>query len=343
MRIFLYEYVTGGGLFTLSPGEPPAGSLLAEGQAMFSALACDFAALPACSISTLHDARLPRSAEVMHVPCRRLTSRAEAEKSFSACLDGCDAVLLIAPESDRILEQLARQVEASGKLLLSPSSEFIAAAADKWRTYERLLAAGVPSPRTWCSDDSLSLASLPCPLVVKPRDGCGSGGVQWFAEHRLAAVALGGQSHMLVQEFCPGMPASVAWLCGPNGAYPFPATQQHLSDDGRFTYLGGECPLPPKLNKRAQVLGRRALQAMPAARGYVGIDLVLGEAADGSRDYVIEINPRYTTSYVGLRALARSNLAEAMLHVVGGREPQLTWRAGRVVFSAEGAVEHFQA
>ena len=51
---------------------------------------------------------------------------------------------------------------------------------------------------------------------------------------------------------------------------------------------------------------------MPGLSGYVGVDVVLGN--DG-RDWAIEINPRLTTSYVGLRALAGFNLAEAMLAV----------------------------
>ena len=57
---------------------------------------------------------------------------------------------------------------------------------------------------------------------------------------------------------------------------------------------------------------------MPGLLGYVGVDLVLGDAADGSRDYAIEINPRLTTSYVGLRALADFNIAEAMLRAANG-------------------------
>ena len=46
---------------------------------------------------------------------------------------------------------------------------------------------------------------------------------------------------------------------------------------------------------------------------------MLGDAADGSRDYAIEINPRLTTSYVGLRALAEFNIAEAMLRAATGK------------------------
>ena len=56
----------------------------------------------------------------------------------------------------------------------------------------------------------------------------------------------------------------------------------------------------------------------PAAVGYVGVDLVLGRAPDGSEDAVIEINPRLTTSYIGLRSAAVGSLAEAMWHVARG-------------------------
>jgi hypothetical protein len=54
------------------------------------------------------------------------------------------------------------------------------------------------------------------------------------------------------------------------------------------------------------------------------VDLVLGDAADGSRDFAIEINPRLTTSYLGLRALARGSLAAALLRAVRGDEQVLS-------------------
>ena len=44
MRVFLYEYITGGGTLSSTHSQPPAGSLLGEGTAMISALAADFAA-----------------------------------------------------------------------------------------------------------------------------------------------------------------------------------------------------------------------------------------------------------------------------------------------------------
>ena len=73
---------------------------------------------------------------------------------------------------------------------------------------------------------------------------------------------------------------------------------------------------------------------MPGLLGYVGVDVVLGN--DG-RDWAIEINPRLTTSYVGLRALARFNLAQTMLAVVREQPlPEMTWHDHRIEFTPDG-------
>jgi predicted ATP-grasp superfamily ATP-dependent carboligase len=114
---------------------------------------------------------------------------------------------------------------------------------------------------------------------------------------------------------------------------------QRLCDDGRFRYLGGAVPLPADLSQRAVQAATRAIATIPDISGYVGVDLVLGLAEDGSEDAVIEINPRPTTSYVGLRALAEANLAEALLHIaMGDGIANLLWRKGMVSFDADGAV-----
>ena len=62
-------------------------------------------------------------------------------------------------------------------------------------------------------------------------------------------------------------------------------------------------------------------------------------AALGEEDQVIEINPRLTTSYIGLRALAETNLAEAMLRVADGDDVVLRWREGAVEFTADGTLK----
>jgi predicted ATP-grasp superfamily ATP-dependent carboligase len=141
-----------------------------------------------------------------------------------------------------------------------------------------------------------------------------------------------------LERYCPGLAASVAVLCGPAGNLPLPACRQRISNEGRFRYLGGEAPLDPVRFRRAQSLALAAIGCLPPTIGYIGVDLVLGESADGSDDVVIEVNPRLTTSYIGLRRLVQTNLAAAMLAVAEGQVIDLSQARPSVTFDLEGVV-----
>ena len=54
----------------------------------------------------------------------------------------------------------------------------------------------------------------------------------------------------------------------------------------------------------------------------------------------IEINPRLTTSYVGLRSLAKSNLAKAMIEIIEQKQIAVpVWKRGKVRFWPDGRVD----
>jgi predicted ATP-grasp superfamily ATP-dependent carboligase len=148
----------------------------------------------------------------------------------------------------------------------------------------------------------------------------------------------GFNGNMILQRFVPGQATSVVFLIGPKQRLSLLPASQNLSDHGRFHYRGGTVPLPAELADRACRLAKQAIEQIPGLLGYVGVDLVLGSASDGSQDSVIEINPRLTTSYIGLRALAETNLAEALLSVVVGSQTALKWRSGQVHFCTDGKV-----
>ena len=53
---------------------------------------------------------------------------------------------------------------------------------------------------------------------------------------------------------------------------------------------------------------------------------------------VIEVNPRLTTSYVGLREMTRDNLAHAMVRTAQGEQAELLFEEHAVDFCADGTV-----
>jgi len=332
MRLLLYEYLTGGGLWSL--GTPANDSLLREGLAMTSALATDFCQLAGVEVFVLCDARLERSFLPRAARIHEVHSEQHERSLLASLATRCDWTLLIAPELNGILLERCRLVESVGGQLLSPDSTLIQLASDKHATAEHLAAAGLPVPRGCRLRRGTPLpADLAYPAVLKPVDGAGSAGLVRM-DRCTAPFTWPDHVEFRLEELRPGKPASVSLLCGPAGNHVLPAAEQYLSEDGRFRYLGGRLPLDEPEQERAQALARRAAEALPTARGYIGIDLVLGERP--AEDVIIEVNPRLTTSYCGLRALARVNLAEAMLAVVRGRKLELSFRRRAVEFAADG-------
>ena len=132
------------------------------------------------------------------------------------------------------------------------------------------------------------------------------------------------------------MAASVLCIAGGGAIIPLQPCRQRLTDDGRFGYLGGSVPLPGTgLAERAIGLSVDAIASFPKARGFIGVDLVLGEKAGDDR--IIEINPRPTTSYCALRRRSSVNLARLSLDLLDHREPELPqWPAEPELFDSEG-------
>lgn len=333
--VFIYEYFTAGGA-RAAPYMAP--SLLAEGTAIIDALAADFSAVPDTDVVLLRDARLALHNAPGTVAA--LIDDAQHERpEFVRCAAACDLTVVVAPEQGRTLVDRIRWVEAVGGRLLSPSSTFAAIASDKNETAARLADCGVPVPLGRPFQPGRPLPTdMPYPLVIKPADGAGSEGIQRLETPTSTYDATHLGSSARLETFFPGTAASVAVLCGPAVHVPLPPCSQRLSDDGHFRYLGGSTPLAPPLAVRAQRLALAALACLPRTQGYVGVDLILGEAEDGSADCVVEINPRLTTSYTGLRRLLQTNLAVAMLAAAEGRHPELQFASRQVEFTASGAI-----
>lgn len=306
---------------------------------MLTALAGDFAALRGVEVVVLRERRCRR----LELPGQVIdvATPDEAQHAWMQAVACSDWTVVIAPEQRDALLQCCRRVLAAGGKLLGPPLELVQLASSKHATAVHLRAEGVPVPEGQLLSPGEPLPrGVRWPAVLKPDDGAGSDAVALLRRWTPRRLA---DRWWRLEAFCAGLPASVAVLGGPAGRVVLPPCRQRLSCEDRFAYRGGELPLPGDLAQRAVDLAQRTVAALPPHLGYLGIDLILGDAADGSRDVVVEVNPRLTTSYVGLRAACRGNLAEAMLQLAAGDLPRLRFRRQRIAFTPDGTCRRVAA
>ena len=139
MRVFIYEYICGGGL----AGQPLPVSLAREGWAMLASIVEDFARVEGCEVTATLDARLQGRPLAAHRTER--FAACDERDAIRRLAAECDWTLVIAPEFDNILLERVGWVEQAGGRLLGPSSVAVAVTADKFVCGKVLEQAGVPT------------------------------------------------------------------------------------------------------------------------------------------------------------------------------------------------------
>lgn len=293
----------------------------------------------------------------------------EHAAAFAAQLARSDAALIIAPETDGILARLSAQALAAGVCLLGSLPPAVALAGDKWACHQRFRQAGLPTPRTVLTrfeDASQNAYTIGYPLVTKPVDGVGSEGVCLVEDESELPEALAllrratRREEILLQSYVFGKHASVSLLVTAEGQIlPLSLNGQEIVAGRPFVYRGGVVPLTHPARARAFAVAQAAVELLPGLQGYVGVDLVLADekarradledhdrlrypSESTERAWLMEINPRLTTSYVGLHRVAQINLAQAIWRACClGVLPEKVVLSGRVAFSKEDFMEAF--
>jgi predicted ATP-grasp superfamily ATP-dependent carboligase len=306
--ILVVEYVTGGGLVTeaLSP------SLLREGSTMLGALLEDFAACEDIELIAFRDTRLSIPASTSVSSWITIGPESSFDNELSRAAQQVDAVWLIAPETGGALERLSMQIEALGVKLLSVPSLAVRIAANKLITHDLLLQHEIPvvPTRTWTpSDPSFDATSN---FVVKPNDGVGCEGVYRFDSMPDQWPAALTRDDLIIQPWVDGISRSLSVLfCGGKATLLSCNTQVLHRQDHSIHLSGCIVNSVPDHDARYQQLLDRIAKALPSLWGYAGIDFI--EAED--QLWAVEINPRLTSSYAGLRRATGINLAEAVIQL----------------------------
>ncbi len=323
--------MTGGGRTSADPGP-----LASEATAILRAALADFRAWGRLPVVATWDDRRPApplaADEVVPV------SPTSYSRALVRIARRCGAALVLAPETDGQLERTTGLLEDAGVLVVGSPSWAVAAAADKASYPARLAAVGVPCPATVltvpgrAADDALRVGY---PLVAKPCLGAGCERVMLVdGEDGLAgaleAFERSGARRWLLQEYVLGEAVSVSLLVSDDGALPLGVNTQDVRPGTPFEYRGGVAGVTHTRGVEIVAVARAAVAAFPGLRGYVGVDLVVTP----ERCVVIEVNPRLTTSYLGLRLTLSENLAAMVWRAaVEGSLPRSVSTEGPAPFS----------
>ena len=250
--------------------------------------------------------------------------RPDFEGEIRRLAPGCDVGLVIAP--DRLLFRYTQILEGLTHNVGCGSMN-AAVCANKQRTAAILSRNGVAVPPDAGEGRR----------IVKPVTGCGAQGVrltdegpgagefaQAYVEGETLSVSLvGSRVTGNVCEYYSGNPPLLLAV-----------NRQEIAvgDDGRVRYLGGETPVHPDREEEIVEVAVRAMNIL-GCQGYAGIDIIAGD-----RIYVVDVNPRPTTSLVGIAAVMEEEIADILVKASHGEAPAEVHLSGSVRFDKDGRI-----
>ncbi len=312
MKILVFEYINGGGF--ANTDLPP--TLMREGWLMLTAVLNDLNASGEHELSVLLDQRRLNAELPKGVTKIAVNPTDDVLAVFTRAIEDCDAVLPIAPETNDILLTLCSTVETAGKYLLSSSSSAVEKTADKMKTFKVLSAnhiATIPSHRLDKYPHFHSQGT-----VIKARDGAGC--ENCFVcnnedDFEKLLVSLHHPQQYVIQPFISGIALSVSALFKQGVGQLICINHQVIiiHEDQRLKLVG--CEVNYELDKAPfQVVVDQVAKAFPDLWGYAGVDLIKQD----EQLLVVEINPRLTSSYIGIGEALGINVAELVLQLLDG-------------------------
>jgi len=327
-KIFIFEFVSGGGFCR----DNIPTSLFCEGFGMLRSIITDFKIL-GFEIHTMLDYRICYLSKFLQADIIR---KVEKDRSyihiFKDLIKNSKYVFIIAPETSKILYLLTRIAKNHNRIILSTNLFGIKYGTSKIITYKAFKKTNLLTPKTYripFKRDSLDLnfilrkyRKLKCPIVIKPEDGVGAESIHYFEKKTQISnffddfnTSTAKKRTYIIQEFIDGRALSLSLIGFPN-LYINPLilsiNSQNINIKNKQSeYLGGYTPLKnyKELIEKISIIIKKLRNLK--IEGYFGIDFI--KKSNQSINF-IEINPRLTTSYIGLRNVLNFNIAELIFN-----------------------------
>mgnify|MGYP003624440198 CR=1 FL=1 len=320
MKVFVYEHITSGALIN----ESLPASLAREGNEMLAAIVHDMSLLTNIELIILRDFRLGPLLDILENArhhCLMIDNDATFQLHYASSVKDADAVFIIAPETDGLLQNLQQSVLDQNTQLLGCKPTATQICTDKVICHQQLMSNNVLTPHTITAKEwSLNPFNSSSGFIVKPRDGAGCIDTLFFANRsalttwlRLSSIEL---EQTIIQPYIEGNAISLSVLVDDKTCRVLAINQQHIKlENDQLSFHGccvngiAETQFNPA---QAAAIAQQTQYAIPGLWGFIGIDLILTD----DEAYIVDINPRLTTSYVGLRQSLKLNPTQLLLTMI---------------------------
>jgi hypothetical protein len=300
MNIMVAEYAVGAG---------EGGTILLEGKAMLNVLVNSFT-------KAGHRVIYPTTGPVIPHGTRVKTD--DLKKTIAELASRSDAALVIAP--DELLSELTQIVEDNTINLGCPSGS-VTLCADKLLTSKILAEGAIKVPVTATCENQDIFSPDEC-VVVKPRWGCASEDTTLTVYGKLSHIPDG----FVATQYIQGEHLSVSLVAGDN-ILPLSVNRQNIKISSSIQYDGNMVGMDSGRNPEVIKVAQRSAMLL-GCRGYVGVDIVLAD-----EPWVVDVNPRPTTSIIGIDRVIKVELGELILKARFGGLPECVDLTGEFFFT----------
>ena len=248
--------------------------------------------------------------------------------------------IFISAENNNNLYNITKILEENNVKIYNSSADACLKSSDKSASYEELYGV-VPQPRTfrfkidpkgywkraienlhekWQAEDPLT----PLKIIIKPLMGVDCEDIVVIENIEDLTLDLDKifepGSRVIVQEFIDGTDISVSLISDGKKAIPISLNRQFIElKNDKGTYLGGRLPYETKYKDEAFEIATKAVEAIDGLKGFVGVDLIINnDEKDVYSVYLLEINSRFTTPYVGLKQISSLNIGKSIIDLIDG-------------------------
>jgi predicted ATP-grasp superfamily ATP-dependent carboligase len=300
MRLFISEYITGGGL----AHDPLPESLKQEGLMMLKALVHDCQQIDNCEITLTMDSRIQCKFE--RVDIIQVDHNSNYIDILQKHAVKHDKTWVIAPESEGVLADIIEFLAQQKVTTVNSNLESIRACSDKQLCDSHLTNHGVNTIARLADHE---LQNYQEAVIVKRRDGAGCEDMKKCPSGLAALEYMSGfdmcAEAWYVQPYIEGEHKSLSLICINGKAKVLSCNTQVISFEGAVQLIS--CITNDGvIGEDIEALANDIASAFPGLKGYVGVDLLENHTGR----YVIDVNPRLTSSYVGLKQCLIDNPAQ---------------------------------